>query len=231
MSIYRLATAVKFTAKMDAEIDGSVLKFVKNFSMIVAGPSKAGKSVFVSKVVRFVHDLMHEPPVEILWCYSEYQPAYLELAKSVPNLRLIEGLPDIETLKRDTRRHKLIIFDDMMDRFKKDPTLVTLFIKGCHHWNISCIHIVQNLYFDGLRTARVNANYLVLFKNPADQLQISTLARQMYPKQGQRFVEAYKDATSQPFTYLLVDTTQQCPNKLRLRTNIFPGEVQIVYPV
>ena len=216
---------------METLVDGSVLKLCKNFSMIVAGPSKAGKSVFVSKLVRFVHELVQEPPVEILWCYSEYQPAYLELAHLVPNLHLIEGLPNIEALKQDTKRHKLIIFDDMMDRFKKDPTLVTLFIKGCHHWNLSCIHIVQNLYFEGLRTARLNANYLVLFKNPSDQQQMAILARQMFPKQSYKFMEAFQDATSQPYTYLLVDLTQQCPNHLRLRTNIFPGELQLVYVV
>ena len=214
---------------MDAMIDGSVLKFVKNFSMLVSGPSKAGKSVFVSKFVQFVHELMEEPPVQIIWCYSEYQPGYRDLARAVPNLQLIEGLPDIAALKKDTARHKLLVFDDMMDKFKKDPTLVTLFIKGCHHWNISCIHIVQNLYFEGLRTVRVNANYLVLFKNPSDQLQVATLARQMYPHQGAKFIEAFKDATSQAYTYLLVDTTQQCPTHLRLRTNIFPGELQVVY--
>ena len=213
------------------EVDGKVLKFQHSFSMVVSGPSKAGKSVFVSKFVKFAHSLMETPPAEILWCYSEYQPAYRELAASVPNLRLIEGVPDIAALKRDTSRHKLVIFDDLMDRFKKDQTLVTLFIKGCHHWNLSCIHIVQNLYFEGLRTVRINSNYLVLFKNPSDQLQISTLGRQMYPRQTEHFLHAFKDATAQPFTYLLVDTTQQCPNDLRLRTNIFPGEVQIVYLV
>ena len=214
---------------METEIDGGVLKFSKNFSMIVAGPSKAGKSVFVFKFVQFIDQLMTEAPDEILWCYSEYQPAYQKLACLTPNLRLIQGLPDIELLKKDTRRHRLIVFDDMMDKFKRDPTLVTLFVKGCHHWNLSCIHIVQNVFFEGLRTARINTNYMVLFKNPSDQLQVATLARQMFPKKSRAFVEAFQDATSQPFTYLLVDTTQQCPNNLRLRTNIFPGERQLVY--
>ena len=212
-------------------LDGHVLKFVRSFSMIVSGPSKAGKSVFVEKFVRFADEMMAARPVEILWCYSEYQLAYMQLAASVPHLRLIEGLPDIAALKRDTQHHKLVIFDDLMDRFKRDQMLVTLFIKGCHHWNLSCIHIVQNLFFDGLRTARINANYLVLFKNPSDQLQVATLARQMYPHQARRFVEIFKDATSQPYSYLLVDTTQQCPNHLRLRTNVFPGEHQVVYTV
>ena len=102
---------------MDA-IDGDFLKFSKNFSMLVSGPSKAGKSVFVSKFVRHVHELMNEVPAEIIWCYSEFQPAYLQLQAAVPNLQLIEGLPNIQSLKQDTARHKLIVFDDMMDRFE-----------------------------------------------------------------------------------------------------------------
>jgi len=211
--------------------DGSFLKFCKNFSMIVAGPSKAGKSVFVSKFVRFIHELVHDPPAEIIWCYNEYQPGYQELSLSVPNLQLIEGLPNMQSLKQDNLRHKLIIFDDMMDKFKKDPSLVTLFTRGCHHWNISCIHIVQNLYFEGLRTARINTNYLVLFKNPSDRLQISNLGRQIFPGKSKQFVAVFEDATSQAYTYLMLDMTQQCPDHLRLRTNIFPGELQLVYPL
>jgi len=36
---------------------------------------------------------------------------------------------------------------------------------------------------------------MVLFKNPRDASQFANLARQMYPKQWQFAVEAYKDAT------------------------------------
>ena len=88
---------------------------------------------------------------------------------------------------------------------------------------------MQNLYFNGLRTARINANYLVLFKNPSDKLQVANLGRQLFPGQSKFFVAAFESATLEPFTYLLLDLTQTCPENLRLRSNIFPGEIQVVY--
>lgn len=201
---------------------------VKSFSMVVAGPSKAGKTVFVSKLVKHCHEICEQVPTEILWCYSEYQPAYKELSAAM-NLHLVEGLPDLAALKADSHRPKLIVFDDMMDYFEKDTSLVTLFVKGCHHWNLSCVHIVQNLFFKGLRTARINTNYMVLFKNPSDKLQVANLGRQLFPGQSKYFMDAFQSATSEPYTYLLLDLSQTCPENLRLRSNIFPGEVQVVY--
>ena len=55
------------------------------------------------------------------------------------------------------------------------------------------------------------------------------LARQMFCGNSRFMVEAYKDATDQPHGYLLIDTKQETPEDLRLRTNIFPGETHFVY--
>jgi len=203
--------------------------FQHPFSCIIAGPSKAGKTVFASRFLKHVDSLCSVPPAEILWCYSEYQPHYKELI-CFPKVRLHLGVPSTTELKRDISQPKLVIFDDLMNEFKKDDTLNRLFSKGVHHWNISCIHIMQNLFFPGSRTARVNSHYLILFKNPSDKLQVSTLARQIYPQNTRHFMESFNDATEKPFTYLLVDLTQGCPEEIRLRTNIFPGEVMLVYP-
>ena len=205
-------------------IDYAVPLFIESMSMLVCGPSKAGKTQFVMKFVRYVKELMTVVPMEIIWCYSELQPGYAELKQSIPNIQFVEGLPDLEVLKADKMHPKLIIFDDMMSVFEKNPSLETLFVKGCHHWNLSCIHIVQNLYCKGLRTARINANYIVLFKNPSDKLQVAMLARQLYPRRSGHFIEAFETATSLPYTYLLLDVSQTCADNLRLRTNIFPDD-------
>ena len=202
--------------------------FQHPFSCIVAGPSKAGKTVFVSKFIKHIDKISSVPPVEIIWAFSEYQPHYRELS-CIPRVRLCQGIPRMQDLKHNITVPKLLVFDDLMNDFKTDETLIKLFTKGVHHWNISCIHIVQNLFFTGLRTARINAHYLVLFKNPSDKSQVSTLARQLYPQKGRKFLEAFEDATASPYTYLLIDLSQNCPEELRLRTNIFPGEIQIVY--
>ena len=107
--------------------------FIESMSMLVCGPSKAGKTQFVMKFVRHINELMSVLPTEIIWCYSELQHGYTELKQSLPNIQFVEGMPDLEQLKADKARPKLIIFDDMMSVFEKNPALETLFIKGCHH--------------------------------------------------------------------------------------------------
>jgi len=42
-------------------------------------------------------------------------------------------------------------------------------------------------------------------------------------------VEAYKDATRVPYSYLFVNLRPEQDEDLRLRTNIFPGETGYVY--
>ena len=51
----------------------------------------------------------------------------------------------------------------------------------------------------------------------------------MYPTRWRFAVEAYKDATREPYSYLLVDLRPDQDEVLRLRTNVFPGETHYVY--
>ena len=199
------------------------------FSMIVAGPSKAGKTVFTSKLLKHIDSMSTVPPTEILWCYSEYQPNYHSLVVENPRVRLIQGMPNLKDLRKDCTKPRLMVLDDLMLEIVKDNSMASLFTRGVHHWNISLVSIVQNVFLTGLRTARINAHYMVLFKNPSDKLQVATLARQLYPKNSNYFLEAFQDATSEAYTYLFVDVSQNCPDQLRLRTNVFPGELTMVY--
>ena len=197
--------------------------------MIIAGPSKAGKTVFTVKLLENIDALSTHPPSEIIWCYSEYQPNYQYLAQSIPNIKFIRGFPDMKELQKSSNVAKLMILDDLMTESSKSNDVTKLFTKGVHHWGISVVHIVQNLFFGGLRTARINTHYMALFKNPSDNLQVSSLARQLYPKNSDLFMEAFRDATSEPYSYLFVDLSQSCPDQLRLRTGIFPDETTMVY--
>ena len=75
----------------------------------------------------------------------------------------------------------------------------------------------------------LNAHYIVLFKNPRNAMQVSTLARQMYPGQNKFLVEAFRNATEKPFGYLLLDLKPDTDEKYRIRTNVFPEERQYVF--
>ena len=204
-------------------------KFMHPFTALIGGCTKSGKTEFTKKFVACADHMMTPAPQEIIWCYSEYQPGYEVLLKN-PKVKLVEGLPCLQELKETASVPKLLVLDDLlMEGNAKNSGITQLFIKGAHHYNVSCIHIVQNIFYGSLRTARINSHYLVLMRNPSDKLQVMQLARQLFPGQHGCLMEAYKDATIENYGYLLVDVSPEIPEKLRLRTNIFPDEYQVVY--
>jgi hypothetical protein len=162
-------------------------------------------------------------PARIVYCYGEYQQLFF----NYPHVIFHRGLPGIDDF--DGSEPVLLIIDDLMQ--ETDETVANLFTKGSHHRNVSVLFLAQNLFPKNkfARTMSLNAHYMVLFKNPRDASQFANLARQMYPKTSQFAVEAYKDATREPYSYLLVDLRPEQDETLRLRTNIFPGETHYVY--
>ena len=75
----------------------------------------------------------------------------------------------------------------------------------------------------------MNSHYLVVFKNPRDKSQIINLGKQIYPGMSKFVNEAFISATQTPNSYILFDLRQETSEDLRLRTNIFPGEVHTVF--
>jgi len=140
-----------------------------------------------------------------------------------------EGLPQLSDKVFDGSEPSLIAVDDHMSDINQ--VVADIFTKISHHRNISILHFTQNLFDKNkyARTISLNAHYLVLFKNPRDAGQFSILARQLYPSSWKFAIEAYKDATSAPYGYLLIDLKPEQDERCRLRTNVFPGETQFVY--
>ena len=160
------------------------------FTCVVAGPTRSGKTEWTKRLVKHASELISPPPHKIIWCYGEWQDSYKDLAPY--GVEFVEGTPDMGMLKGNKDERKLLICDDLMQSLgkEKNTELVSLFCRGSHHWNVGIIHIVQNLFFNNLRTARVNSHYLVLLKNPSDRLQVMNLARQLYPGQQKFFLES-----------------------------------------
>ena len=142
-------------------------------------------------------------------------------------ISFIEGMPDEKVL--DPKVRNLVVVDDLLS--ETDARVTKLFTKGSHHRNTSVIFISQNLFDKNKenRTITLNAHYIVLFKSPRDARQVEHLARQMYPGNSKFMREAFTDATAEPYSYLLIDLKPITPEEMRLRTKIFPGEVQTVY--
>ena len=78
---------------------------------------------------------------------------------------------------------------------------------------------MQNLFpkVKHMRTLSVNAQYMVLLKNPRDKAQIHTLDSQMFPGSGGLLTQVYDKATSSPFAHFIVDRKQETAEPLRMR--------------
>jgi len=193
------------------------------FTCILCGPTSCGKTRWVFRLIDNADRMIEPSPSRIVYCYSEYQ----HLFSQYPRVTFHQGLPNIDDF--DGREPVLLIIDDLMQ--EADGRVQNLFTKGSHHRNVSVMFLAQNLFPKNkiARTLSLNAHYMVLFKNPRDASQFAHLARQMYPKTSQFAVEAYKDATREPYGYLLVDLRPEQDEELRLRTNVFPNEIHHVY--
>ena len=99
----------------------------------------------------------------------------------------------------------LLIIDDLMNEV--DESVANVFMTGSHHRNVTVILLVQNLVPQNkhVRTISLNSHYLVLYKNPREPSQIANLFRQMHPTRWRFAAEAYKDATRELHSYVLVD--------------------------
>ena len=200
-------------------------RLVHPFTCIISGPTGSGKTQFVLKLLKNKLELITPPPQKIFWFYGEWQDVYRQ--PELKQVQFIEGLPKEDLFQPSN--NNLIIIDDVLA--ETDARVTKLFTKGSHHRNCSVIFITQNLFDKNkeMRTINLNAHYMVLFKSPRDVSQIQHLAKQMYPRESDYMREAFADATSTPFSYLLVDLKPNTPEEMRLRTNIFPGELQVVY--
>lgn len=202
--------------------------------MIVSGCTGSGKTRFVKRLLDNLGEMYNDtPPVATLYCYGVYQDLYDEMKRSVPNIDFHCGLPDAEMLEELSKdgEHKLVILDDLQHKAVENEEIELMFTQYCHHRHLSCIFMQQNMYMQGKhsRTIALNCWYMVLMENVRDKLQVMNLARQMYPGQSQIMMEAYQDATSIPWGYLVVDTSPGVDSKFRLKTHIFPGEEFTTY--
>ena len=193
-------------------------------NIMIVGPTGSGKTVITTKLIRQAQYMFKPIPQRFIWCYSEYQDIY----KSMPQVEFIEGLPSMDMLRKDTHIPKMVILDDLMTSMNK-TNLSELFTKGSHHTNTTIVNLVQNLFYEGIRTSRINSHYLLLLRNPNEKSQIHKLSNQLYPEKRRFLIDVYNDATRLPYTYLLIDLHQKTPDSLRLRTNIFQNNICHIY--
>ena len=204
-------------------------KFLHPFTMLLAGSTGSGKTQWLMRLLEHV-DMMIDAKLSILYCYGEVNEYTLAL-NSHPRCTTHHGVPTEQQIKDASKAScgkLLLVLDDLLVNLRA-PFLDTLFTKGSHNWNVSVILVTQNAFARELRVARTNSHYLVLMRNPAGELQVRTLGAQLFAKRLPYFLESYRDATRERFSYLLIDMHPKSDDQLRLRTHIFPNEITVAY--
>jgi hypothetical protein len=200
------------------------LRFKIPFGAIVAGPSSSGKSSFIKQLIAHASEQFDPQPHSIAYFYGEYNELVPELQRA--GIDVSAGVPSEEQLKR-LPKPALVIMDDLL--YSVDSKYLSeLFSKKAHHLNMGVIFVAQDVFDKKIKVARQNAQYLVLTRAPSSALSIRNLGTQLFPGPGQLhfFLDAYKQATREKYSYLFIDLHPASDPALRLRTNIFKDEDQ-----
>lgn len=196
---------------------------------ICLGSSGSGKTVFAKKMIS-----SHvEPELKrVIWFYGEWQSGYADMPSKV---QLIPGMPENldKFLGGCSGEATAFVFDDLMSECVNNNMIAEAFTKKRHHRGVSVIVMVQNLFIQGkvMRTIHLNSEYIILFGNIRDKSQFAHFARQLEPTHSKRLLEAYIDATKEPYSHFLVDLKTLTPNPLRYRSDSLSNDMQIVYTV
>ena len=131
-------------------------RFEHPFTSITAGMTKSGKAAWVLSLLHQASEAIYLPPERIVWCYSQWQPAYTEMLVAMPHIEFIKGIPTAleQDFYFDVNKQNLIVFDDQMIDASKDKRIVNLFTRDSHHRNLSEIYIVQNSISSGEGTSQ-----------------------------------------------------------------------------
>jgi len=201
--------------------------------MILSGATCSGKTTFLNRLLNEKRGLYGGDDWTVLYCYGVHQIKYEEMQAEMTDITFKQGLPsnaDIDLLTSRSGR-KILVLDDLAEACVNDPDISKLFTQGMHHRGLSIILVLQNMYQSGKcsRTIALNAFYCVFFENNADRQQIATKARQMYPGNSKKMVDAYEAFTEERYGYMFVDASPGSNPAYRLRTHVFPDEYPIVW--
>jgi hypothetical protein len=199
------------------------IRFKCNFTMLIAGASSSGKSTFVSHLLRNADSLYTETPGPVVYFYKVHQELFDELGKEGVVDQFIQGPPTMEWLADycGQNENATIIIDDQAIDSSEDTS--NIFSVGSHHLKCNVILITQSLFWKNkhARDISLSSTYIVLMKNPRDQLQITNFSKQFQPGASAVIRAIFKEATTRPYSYLIFDMHQKTPESLRMFSNIF----------
>lgn len=200
------------------------------FTAIISGSSNCGKTVLTHNILHYKKLLFDVLPQRTFLFYKKHQKSYNLMLKSGLVDELIEVEDEMIGEKEFEKKvspfknggGSLCIFDDCMEMI--DSTNSKIFTKIAHHENCNIIFLTQSLFVDNkhYRVMSRNSTYIIVMKNPRNVAQIKNLSAQMGVSDS-LLVDAYREATKEPYSYLFIDFHPTTPDHIRIRSNILPG--------
>jgi GTPase SAR1 family protein len=197
------------------------LRLIENFKIFVGGPSRCGKTFFVVDFIQNLKSISKIPPTNIIYVYKVWQPKYDEIRKLI-TVFIQEQEDLLEKIKEHlSDQPTLIVFDDLINS-KSLKNIAQLFVVDGRHLNMSLIFLSQRLFVNDeyFRQISGNCDYFCVFKNPRKVNEVRELAKQLTPGTLE-LLNIYALATKEPYSYLFINLTQECPDALKYTSHLF----------
>ena len=196
------------------------LRLKENFKIFLSGPSGCGKTTFIVNLIENINNIAKIPPRKIVYYFTEWQEKFNGMRENL-NINFIEDNDMILDQVKDVDSPALIIFDDMLNS-PNLKTIAQLFTVHGRHMNLSLAFLSQRLFNNNefFRQISQNSDYMCIFKNPRNSMDVRSMAMQITPKTLD-LLHIYSQATKQPYSYIFIDLTQECNPQFRYRSAIF----------
>lgn len=209
--------------------------FAQPTQLLISGPTKSGKTSLVTKILQN-REVMFEPvAAKVYWFYTMLN-SITPVQEALSDVEFIEGIPDYDFIstKIVDNTPKILVMDDMQDVIstaKGATDMTKIFTRLSHHSDVSLIFLVQDMYYNPKMRRITNQceNLIVMANGSGIMGQVGHFASQ----QGlnAQFVKDYclqnvRDLSSHG--YLLISNGANVGVD-RVRTNILPGEENIIF--
>ena len=196
------------------------LRLKENFKIFLSGPSGCGKTTFIVNLIENINNIAKIPPRKIVYYFTEWQDKFNGMRENL-NINFIEDNDIILDQVKDIDSPALIIFDDMLNS-PNLKTIAQLFTVHGRHMNLSLAFLSQRLFNNNefFRQISQNSDYMCIFKNPRNSMDVRSMAMQITPKTLD-LLHIYSQATKKPYSYIFIDLTQECIPQFRYRSSIF----------
>ena len=157
--------------------------------------------------------------------YGQYQDMFKDMRRVLgEDIYFQQGLREVEPNLSDIDPcyNNIVVLDDLMDMAMDNPIISKLFTQGRHR-NASVILLLQNAFPKGKYNTSIscNAQYMVLFRCPADRRQIGIVADRIFDDNKPAFMEIYNNITSKPYSYVVVDNKADTPSSRQVIAEVF----------